>query len=267
MTTRGTVAAIAATIFLSNLLAGFDPFQSSNTNIEEGNAKLGAGKIKEALEYYDKAAKELPDEPGVQYNRGIALHRLGQFEKARQALLKGTLAADRELKTKSFYNLGNALFDLKRYKEAADAYRRSLQLQPSHRPSKWNLELALRKVREEEKKKKEQEKKDKEKNKNKDKDKKDKDQQGKDQKDQGQKDKDQKEKDRGKPEAKKDQKKDRDRSSKEKEREREKQRQEARREKQNMNDTLDALDRNDKNLQRQRARLLGGDLRKPVKDW
>ena len=221
------------------VLYGFDPFSTSNANIEQGNAKLKAGKVKEALELYDKAVKDLPDEPGVHYNRGIALHRLGKFKEARDALLKGTMAADPALKGKSFYNLGNAHFKLKRYKDAAAAYKRSLQLSSGHRPSKWNLELALRKIREQ-KKKDEKKKKDKKNNKKKQRKKKKKDDPGK------QKNKDQRKK-KDKSQAKNE-------PQKKKERKR-------------MNSVLDALDRNDKNLQKRRARIKAGRRRPPEKDW
>ncbi len=251
-----------ALVSLAPLLFGFDPFQSSNTNVEEGNAKLGAGKYKEALEYYDQAAKELPEEAGVQYNRGVALHRLGKFDKAREALSRATAASDRALKGKGFYNLGNTLFELKKYKEAADAFKTSLRLRSDHVPSKWNLELALRRIQEEEKKKKDQDKKnkdqkdnkkDKDKNKNKQQDKKDqKDKQGQD------KDKDkQKQQDKQKEQDK--QKKKQERSDKDKERPQPQPRE--------RDAVLDALERNDKNLQRQRLRGMMGGRRRTQKDW
>ena len=222
------------------VLYGFDPFSTSNANIEQGNVKLKAGKIKEALELYDKASKDLPDEPGVHYNRGIALHRLGKFKEARDALLKGTLATDPALKGKSFYNLGNAHFKLKRYKDAAAAYKRSLQLSSRHRPSKWNLELALRKIREQKKKDEKKKKKDKKNDKKKQSKKKKKDDPGK------QKNKDQQKK-KDKSQAKNEPKQ--------------------KKEKKRMNSVLDALDRNDKNLQKKRARIKAGRRRPPEKDW
>jgi len=240
------------------LLFGFDPFRSSNTQVEEGNAKLGAGKIKEALEHYEKAAKELPDEPGVQYNLGIARFQLGQLEPARQALAKAATAADPSLKAKALYNLGNAQLELKHYAEAVQAYTRTLQLDPQHLSSKWNLELALRRLKEEEKKKKEEEKKKK---------KDQKDQKG-DQKDQKG---DQKQQDQQKqqPPDQKDQKQQgKGRQPPQQQASQDKNKSKAKPEAQEMDSVLDALDRSDRNLQRQRARsFLGGGLPRPVKDW
>ncbi len=225
------------------VLYGFDPFSTSNGNVEQGNARLKAGKIKEALQLYDRAAKELPDEAGVHYNRGIALHRLGKYKKAREALLKGTAALDPGLKARAFYNLGNAHFKLKGYKDAVAAYMRALQLTPGHRPSKWNLELALRKIQEKKKK----DKKNKKNKKKKKKDKKNKKNNKKKKDDPGNKKNKDRKKKKDKSQPKDDPKK--------------------RKDKKRMNSVLDALDRKDKNLQKRRARVKGGRRRKPEKDW
>lgn len=248
------------------LLVGFDPFRSSNGNVEQGNAQLQAGKPKEALDLYNKAAKDLPDEPGVQYNRGVALHRLGQFEKAREAFAAATAASEPTLKQRSFYNLGNAWFELKKYKEAADAYRQALRLEPGHRASKWNLELALKRIRDEEKKKQEQEK-----NKNKDKDKnKDKKEENKDNKN-----KDKKEENKNNQQDNKDQEKKQKEQDKDKQQDKQKQQEEQSKQDRprpqpqprEQDAVLDALERNDKTLQRERLRGLVGAQRPPVKDW
>lgn len=250
------------------LWSGFDLFQTRSGAVEEGNRLLRAGKLKEALAAYQRAAKELPDEPGVQYNLGIALHRLGQLEKARDALSQAALASSLALRQKAFYNLGNAQFDLKKYKEAAAAYTRALQLDPGHAASRWNLELALRRIQEEEKKKEQKKKQDKKDQKQ---DKKDK----KDQKDQKQDQKDQKQgADEKRPADKKQDKKDPAEEKKQAKKEQQKKQPEKRegakagQKPPEMDNVLDALDRNDRNQQRRRARMVpGGGLTRPSKDW
>ncbi len=244
-------------------LCGFDLFRSSNSNVEQGNTQLKAGKLKEALSFYSQAAKELPDEPGVFYNLGIAHYQMGQFREAREAMLKATSGGAAALKYKSFYNLGNSLFEQKQYKEAIGAYVRALQLNPRHKASKWNLELALRMLKEEEEKKKkeEQDKKDQEKNKDQQKDKQDKKEQNEkgDQKQQKKEDdKAQKQQDKSK----------KDQQKKDPQQKQQKDQPKPKPSQQQMNNVLDALDRNDKNLQRKRAkRMMSGGYRRPTKDW
>jgi tetratricopeptide (TPR) repeat protein len=247
------------------LLVGFDPFRSANEDVEQGNAKLGAKKYKQALEHYDSAAKELPEEPGVHYNRGIALHRLGRHKEAAEALGKATTARDRNLKSKSFFNLGNVLLEQKRYKEAAEAYKGALRLKPGHRPSKWNLELALRQIQ---KKKKEEEKKKQQKKQKKDQQKDQQDQQNQQDK-QNQQQKDQKQQQQG--DKKKQKQQDQQQGDKKKQQpqpSRKKQQPKPKPSRRQMDSVLDALDRSDKNLQKRRARMRRGQgFHRPSKDW
>ncbi len=269
------LARATTALLLLPLLCAFDPFTTTNDSVEQGNGKVKAGKLKEALKHYDKAASELPHEPGVHYNRGVALYSLGRYVDAREALLKATATQDRTLKARSFYNLGNALYKLKKYKEAALAYQRALRQEPSHQAAKWNLELALRQI---EKKKKEKKKNKKDKNK---KDKSDDKQKKKNQDKKQPQPKKQDDKKKQKPnkpdkkqepdkkkggDDKRDKKRDKPKPQKPKPKpQSKKQRDEQRRRKQ----VLDALDRNDKNLQRRRARRARGHgaYRKPAKDW
>lgn len=241
------------------LLWGFDPFRSSNSDVEQGNAKLGANKAEEALEHYDRAAKELPDAPGVHYNRGVALARMGKRKEAREALNRAATAREHGLKSKAFYNLGNVLYQLKKYKEAAGAYKRSLRLRPNHRPSKWNLELALRRIKREQKKKRQQ------------KDKKTGDKQRKKQQDRPDQDRQRGDKnprprDRGDKQQPRDQ---RPRDQKKRQQpsdQRKRPRPTPSRKRRDA--VLDALDRSDRSLQRRRARMkYRGGLRQPAKDW
>ena len=133
-------------------LLGIDLFQSRNGATEAGNQRLKAGKAEEALGEYDKAATQLPTEPGAQFNRGTALYALSRFDEAAEAFLRATEAKTPERKAAAFYNLGNSYYQGKKWKEAVAAFRKSLAYDPADARAKWNLELALRKKTEEEKK-------------------------------------------------------------------------------------------------------------------
>jgi len=126
-------------------LFGFELFQSANRAIEAGNAQLKGGKPEQALAEYDKAAKALPGEPGVHFDRGAALYALSRYDEAEQEFLRATEAKTTPLKASAFYNLGNAFFKTEKYGDAIAAYRRSLALDPNDIKAKWNLELAQKK--------------------------------------------------------------------------------------------------------------------------
>ena len=227
-------------------LMAFDPLTSSNREVEQGNERMKAGKAEEALGFYDKAVAKLPNDPGAHFDRGAALYALSRFEEAGQEFLRATEAKDGALKASAFYNLGNAFFKKDKFKEAVEAYKRAMTLDPRDARAKWNLEIALRKQKDEEEKKKKDQDKNKDDKKDQDKNKDDK---GKDQKkpDQPQKKDGDKEQDKKPPEEKPPEPKPG--------------------EEQEIGAVLDSLERDPKELEKERARLRAVRRRPPAKDW
>jgi len=146
--------------------------RKENSAVNSGNEALQKGDAKGALEAYDRAARALPDSPGVQLNRGLALLKQGEYGKSREALLTATVpTASSEVRADAYHNLALSFYReadglagqdkhaeaQKLFREAVDAAKRSLHLRPSDPNTAWNLELARRRVREEEQKQKEQE--------------------------------------------------------------------------------------------------------------
>ena len=147
------------------LLGGWDLFKSPNPDVERGNQAFRDGKYDEALEAYGKAQARLPNEPGVKFNRGVALYQKAMNTPpgpARDQLLtqaQGEFAQsgqspDRSLRGASHYNLGNTHFQQGDYDKAVKEYKQSIKEDPSNPDARYNLELALR--RREEKKQQQQ---------------------------------------------------------------------------------------------------------------
>jgi Ca-activated chloride channel homolog len=243
------------------VLGGWSPVESRSRAVDEGNEKMKAGKPEEALAAYDRALGELPGDPAVRFNRGTALYGLSRFDEAAEDLLKATEAKDPALKASAFYNLGNAFFKKDKHGEAVEAYKRALALDPKNERAKWNLEIALKKKREEEKKK-EDEKKDQDK---KDDDKKD------DKKDQDKKDdkKDDDKKDDKKDQDKKDDKKQADdKQGKQDEPQPQQPAEEPKlTDPKEIEQVLKSLEKSPKDLEKQRARLRAVRRAPPVRDW
>jgi len=228
-------------------LMAFDPVRSRSGAVEEGNARLKAGKADEALAAYDKAVAELPGDPGVRFDRGAALSALSRFDEAAEEFLRATEAKETPLKAAAFYNLGNAFFKKDKFKEAIEAYKRALALDPRDERAKWNLEIALKKKREDDQKK--------EKDKQDQKDKKD----DKDKQDQ---------KDDKKEDPKKDQdKKDQDKKQDPKDEQQKNQPQNQPAADQDLGAVLDSLEKSPKDLEKQRARLRAVRRAPPARDW
>jgi Ca-activated chloride channel family protein len=213
----------------------------------------------------------LPADAGAHFDRGAALYALSRFDEAGQEFLRATEAKDGSLKASAFYNLGNTFAKQKKFKEAIEAYRRALTLDPKDNRAKWNLELALKQQKDEEKKKEnDKNKDDKNKDKNKD-DKKDQDKKD-DKKDQDKKD-DKKDQDK-KDQDKKDQdKKDQDQKKQDQDKKDQPQPQDNKPEDQKPADqreiesVLDNLERSPADLEKMRAQKRAVRRRPPAKDW
>jgi Ca-activated chloride channel homolog len=252
---------MAVALAFGPLLFGFGLLEKRDAEVEAGNAALQAGKAEEALGHYDRAVKKLPADAGMHYDRGAALYALSRFDESGEEFLRATEAKDPTLKASAFYNLGNALFKKEKFKEAVSAYTRTLGLRPDDKQAKWNLEIALKKQKDE------QDKKDKDKKDQDDKDKKKDDKKDKDK----DKDKDKKDKDDKKDQKKQDQK---DQKDKQDQSQKDKQKQEPPKsqpstpeEEKQIQSVLDNLERSSKDLEKERAKVRAVRRAPPERDW
>lgn len=244
---------LLALLTLAPLLWGFGVLERRDVEVEAGNSALKAGKAEEALAHYDKAVGKLPADAGAHFDRGAALYALSRFDEAGQEFLRATEAKDGALKASAFYNLGNAFFKKDKFKEAAEAYKRSLGLNPADKLAKWNLELALQKQKDEDKKKDDQKNQD---DKNKDKDKKD---------DKKKDDKDKK--DDKKKDDQKDKSGEQDQKDKKDQPDKQPQKQPDKPSEQQIDAVLDNLERSSKDLEKERARARAVRRAPPARDW
>jgi len=161
--------------FAASPAYAWDLFRSQSSAIERGNEALRKGQNKEALEAYDEAARDLPNDPSVQLDRGLALMSLGKLPEAREAFRRaGAGNAPKEVRGPALYDLGLAFMqeadaagkaeDLdgahKLLEESVDAFRGSLRAQPGNKDAAWNLEIAKRRLVDVEKKQEEKKKQD-----------------------------------------------------------------------------------------------------------
>jgi Ca-activated chloride channel family protein len=170
-------------------------FRSQSSAIERGNEALAKGQHQEALEAYDQAARELPNDPAVQLDRGLALLGLDKLGEAREAFRRaGAASAPKDVRGPALYDLGLAFMkeadmagqaeDLdganKMLQESIDAFRGSLRARPNNPDAAWNLELAKRRLVDNEQKREQKKKDEEEKKKDQQEQDKDKDPQNKD---------------------------------------------------------------------------------------
>jgi tetratricopeptide (TPR) repeat protein len=134
---------------LCAVLLGLGPFEKNDPLIEEGTELYEQGKYDEALAKFDQAGLQHPQDARVAYNRGLALHKAGRNEEAKQALeraLELDRAGQGTLAAKSHYNLGNVAAALEDSPRAVREYREALKRDPGDELARHNLEVVLRKL-------------------------------------------------------------------------------------------------------------------------
>ena len=114
------------------------------------------------------------------------------------------------LKSKAYFNEGNIWYEKQKYEKAIEAYKNALRNNPTDEEARYNLALAMQKLKKQNKNKQNKQNKQNQKNK----DQKNKDQENKNQKNKDQKNKDQKNKDQKNKKGNKDQKNKRDQNKK-----------------------------------------------------
>jgi Ca-activated chloride channel family protein len=126
-------------------------------DVERGNKLYNEGKYAEAVAAYQKALQSGRPTPALYYNLGTALLQLGRYEEGTKYLNSAIDGVEPNVRQNALYNLGNRfLTEARNTKDmdpnargalldaAADAYKRSLRLNPNDMDAKWNLEMTLR---------------------------------------------------------------------------------------------------------------------------
>jgi|WetSurMetagenome_2_1015567.scaffolds.fasta_scaffold00008_149 Ca-activated chloride channel homolog len=154
---RGAVCAVCIVAAVVPAASHADELHSKNS---AANRRYDAKRYEEALKDYDNLILEYPGEPKLKINKGSALYRLGQYDKAEEAYGQAKETKDKNALAALHYNLGNAQFmegermsaqngqqAMEKYKAALENYIKALDLRPSDKDAKWNVQLAQKKIR------------------------------------------------------------------------------------------------------------------------
>ncbi len=123
----------------------FNPFKSK---AQEGNELYKAGKYDEALKKYTDAQVEDPNAVSLYYNMGNAFYQKKEYDKSIELYKKSSADTDKNLAENSLYNTGNSCFRMNKFEEAIKYYINALKLKPDDLDAKYNLEMARKKMKE-----------------------------------------------------------------------------------------------------------------------
>jgi Ca-activated chloride channel family protein len=137
-----------------------------HSNVARGNRYYDAGEHDKALQRYQEAEGLDSTSAVPHFNAGDAQFRLGNFKDGSLEFLKSAASETDSIKAMSYYNLGNSMFKAGDLQSAAEAYKRSLLIDPEDQDAKYNLELALRMMEQQDQNQDQQQNKDQQQNQN-----------------------------------------------------------------------------------------------------
>jgi tetratricopeptide (TPR) repeat protein len=118
------------------------------------------GNYDEALKSYDNLILEYPQEPKLKMNKGSAQFKLGDYDKAEESYNAASSTKDKKALADMYYNQGNAQYmqadrmasqgdnkSMEKYKAALENYIKSLDVRPSDKDAKWNVQLVQKKIK------------------------------------------------------------------------------------------------------------------------
>ncbi len=117
--------------------------QPEKTETRKGNKEFSKENYTDAEASYKKALDKKNNMPEAIFNLGDAVYEQKRYdEAAKQFQLSAQTNTDTKIKAKAYHNLGNTYLENKKWEEAAKAYKNSLKLNPNDRDTKYNLAYA-----------------------------------------------------------------------------------------------------------------------------
>lgn len=134
-----------------------DPLQKLYRHNRQGNQAFGQGELEKAMREYVEAQALAPDDPRVLYNLGNTLAQQGKTDDAlsvleRAALESGDVALERDAR----FNRGVVQMKTEDLPAAVRSFAEALTVDPTDVGARRNLELALRKLKEQQQKQQQQ---------------------------------------------------------------------------------------------------------------
>jgi len=174
--------------------------QDAKSSVYQGNKLYSEKKYDEAAADYNKAAGDKQLALQGNFNLGDALYKQKKFDDAAQHFTDiGSSANNTVVKAGAYHNLGNTMFDQKKYQESVNAYEKSLLSNPKDDQTRYNLAYAQEKLKQQQQQKKNQDKNNQNNKNQQNKDKQNKDQDKKNQDNKNKQNKDQQNKDQQQP--------------------------------------------------------------------
>ncbi|GHT31276.1 hypothetical protein FACS189434_00750 [Bacteroidia bacterium] len=111
--------------------------------INSGNKLYKSKEYDKAETAYREALLKNKNSTEGNFNLGNTLYRQGKFDQAKEQFqVIAETAQDKKTAAAAYHNLGNAFMSQKDYGNSAEAYKKSLKLNPKDEDTRYNLALA-----------------------------------------------------------------------------------------------------------------------------
>ena len=149
---RPELVVLVAMVALGVLPAEAEPVHKK---VRVGNRLYEAGEYLEAHKRYTDAQVDAPEMKELDFNVGDTLYKQRKYEDAIAAYSRATESRRPEVEAGALYNMGNCKYTLgeqqgsiELMREAIDAYRQSLSIDPEDADAKFNIEFVERRIKE-----------------------------------------------------------------------------------------------------------------------
>ena len=117
----------------------------------KANTAFERGEFAEAVQLFQQAIAQDPDNPRLHFNLAKALYELGEGDAAMEAYDRYKSLTESPVE-RSFadYNKGRMLTDQENYQDAVEFFREALRNNPNDTDAKFNYELAVQRQQEQE---------------------------------------------------------------------------------------------------------------------
>jgi len=127
-------------------LAGFS--QKEYRYLREGNREYKKGDFPEAEKDYRKALEKNKESVKGQFNLGTAVYQGKNYKESAGIYTGlGERKLDKTTRSEVYHNLGNSLLEAGEYEKSISAYKQALISKPSDLDTKYNLEYARMKLK------------------------------------------------------------------------------------------------------------------------
>jgi len=139
------LACMAAIVLI--LWAGSAQADKASKANKRGIDAFGEQNYEKSVEHFTEALVEKPDAPELKFNRGTALSELGKTEEALSELITSAAQLDKaEYAAAAHFNAGNTLLSANKIEAALEEYKQAVKLDQASEDYRHNLELAVRKL-------------------------------------------------------------------------------------------------------------------------